>query len=397
MGKPKKDDPAADAVSLHTNPGDAASAAFLDDDAPEISIDDLPPNYTDALESSEAEAMLPISTSSPAGPVRPTDLDAKIVTDASTGTQYWIAKSLEDPEILEAYMKRLSTIPPRPYVKVVGTHTETKRDSKGKTEKNTVTDFDVSVEMTPYLYSDAQYRKSWSHLRTVDNGEQVKRGTVFRKRAPGSNQSIEVGGDPKPTLQEWCHRYAASHAGLKAFVLQRRMVGFDEEAVKQRLQTLVRDTNYRGHLRVEFVMKDAVVECYNDAKVNRWRFTTWIQWLFTLTLLFIFSCPYLFLRTKKWEVAIAEWPFSRTTASGTKEYVSISEDQWYNMWGLAICKAVVERRQKVLDQEDLRRAQGAEPSFDSGNRHVDSAVGLFRAGVNAMNEVNRQLGWGGDC
>ncbi|KAI0097331.1 hypothetical protein GGR51DRAFT_541403 [Nemania sp. FL0031] len=402
MGKPnQRDDSFSDAVSLHTNPGESsATAPYVDDDAPELNIDDLPPNYTDAVESSEAAPMLS-SVIAPGSAmndtIRPHDRTSKVITDLNNGAQAWVAKSIEDPNALERYIRQLSGIPPRPYIKIVGTHTETTRDSKGKHEKNTVTDFDVTVELTPYLFADAQYRKSWSELRTVDNSEKVHRGTILAKRGEGSNQSIEVGADAKPTLKEWCHRFAASSAGLKSFSFQRRMVGFDEEDVKHRLEELVRRTNYRGHLNVQLIMKDSHILMYNDTRINRWRLTPWIHWLFILTLTFIFSWPYLLLRTKRWEVVTADWAFSRINDAGTKEYISISEDQWYNMWAQAICRAVLEKRQTLLDQSDLRRAHEAEPAFNTGNSSVDGALGLFRAGIHAMNEVNRQLGWGGDC
>ncbi|KAI4863572.1 hypothetical protein F4820DRAFT_369012 [Hypoxylon rubiginosum] len=407
MGKPSIQDSksASDAISLHTNPGESSRDSYHDElDTPEIAVDDLPPNYDDALVSSEAASLLPsTSTTMPAlanvsaAATRPYVADATFLQDVNTGTLYWVSKSLEDPTLLESHIQQLATTPPRPYIKLVGTHSETRKDSKGKTEKHTITDFDLSIELTPYLYSDAQYRRSWTELKTVENGEKARRGTILQKRAPGSNQSIEVGGAPKPTLKEWCHMYAASHAGLKVFTLQRKMVGFDEELVKRRLRTLVNDTNYRGHVRVDLVTKDSLIECYNEARTNRWRLTSWIQWLFMLTLMFIFSWPYLWLRTKRWEVAIAEWPFSRMAEGGAKEYVSISEDQWYNLWGRAICKAVLEKRQAELDQSDLRRAQEAEPALNTGNSTVDGALGIFRAGIHAMNEVNRHLGWGGDC
>ncbi|KAI1078743.1 hypothetical protein F5B20DRAFT_582093 [Whalleya microplaca] len=387
---------ATDAVSLRTNPGQSSIQNYDDEDAPEISIDDLPPSYDEAFESESAAMLAPFAAPPPPSS-RLHVPDGKLFEDANTGAQRWVARSLEDPANLEAYIHQAASVPPRPHVRLVGTHTETSKDSKGKTEHNTITDFDVSVELTPYLYADAQYQRSWSHLRTVDNGEKARRGTVLRKRAPGSIQSIEVGGDPKPTLQEWCHRYGASHAGLKVFTLQRKMVGFDEEGVVQRLKNMVYDTNYRGHLRVDIVTKGELVECYNEARINHWRLTSWVQWLFALTLMIIFSWPYLWLRTKRWEVAIAEWPFSRVGLNGVKEYVSISEDQWYNMWGRAICKAVLEKRQTVLDQSHLRSAGVAGPSFNTGDTRVDGALGIFRAGVHAMNEVNRQLGWGGDC
>ncbi|KAI2465251.1 hypothetical protein F4781DRAFT_36988 [Annulohypoxylon bovei var. microspora] len=404
MGKPSSlpaDKAAADAVSLHSNLGESSRNNFIDDDGldtPELAVDDLPPNY------SEVESLLPptlpptsASVGAPVMASTPVVKDGKLFNELNNGAQFWIAKSLEYPAALESHIQKLAAIPPRPYINLVGTHTETRKNDKDKYEKTTVTDFDVSIELTPYLYSDAQYHKSWCQLRTVENFEKTKRGTILKKRAPGSNQSIEVGGDPKPTLKEWCHRYAASHAGLKVFALHRTMVGFDEERVKNQLRTLVNNTNYRGHLKVELVTKNALVECYNEAKTNHWRLTSWIQMLFTFTLLFIFAWPYLWLRTKRWEVAISEWPFSRMAEGGGKEYVSISEDQWYNLWARAIYNAVMEKRQKTLDQSDLRRAQEPEPALETGNAAVDGAVGLFRAGVSAMNEVNRHLGWGRDC
>ncbi|KAI0849010.1 hypothetical protein F5Y00DRAFT_71941 [Daldinia vernicosa] len=400
MGKPDAK-VADDVVSLRTNPGESSRVTYSDNDdldIPETAIDDLPPNYA------ESELLLPPPDAQTAAPgsglaiaQMPFVEDATRFNDLNTGAQYWMAKSLESPANLEKHIRHLAAIPPRPYIKLVGTHTETTRDSKGKMEKNTITDFDVSVELTPYLYSDAQYRRSWNYVRTVENGEKTRRGTILRKRAPGSNQSIEVGGIPKPTLREWCHRYSASHAGLKVFALQRRMIGFDDEYIKTKLRELVNRTNYRGHLKVELVTKDSLIECYNEARINKWRLTAWIQMLFTFTLLFIFSWPYLWLRTKRWEVVISEWPFSRIADDGTKQYVSISEDQWFNMWGRAISRAVLRKRQALLDQTDLRRAEEPEPTFESGNSTIDGAVGLFRAGISAMDEVNRHLGWGGDC
>ncbi|KAI0123177.1 hypothetical protein BJ170DRAFT_599147 [Xylariales sp. AK1849] len=400
MGKRKSgddatDQQASDALSLHTNPDN--SPAYHDDDAPELDVDgilddDLPPVYSDALASSSSSApLLPV----PAAPA-PTQY-SNFLKDAITGAEFYIDRRLESPKELDKHIRHLAATPPRPYITIKGTHSASRKKSDGKTENITVTDFDVSVEITPYLFSNAQYRKSWTQLRTVDNGEKVRRGTIFKTRAPGSQQSIEVGGDPKPNLEEWSHLYCASHAGLKSFTLRRQMTGFDFPKVKQQLQNLVRNTNYRGRLSIDLATKDETVEFYNESSTNRWRLAAWIRLLCTFTLLFLFTWPYLWLRTKRWEVVVAEWPFSRMAEGNDREYVSISEDQWYNMWGMAIAKAVLEKRQTTLDQSDLRRAQEPESSFESGHATVDGAMGFFRAGMSAMNEVNRQLGWGGDC
>ncbi|KAB5584897.1 hypothetical protein GE09DRAFT_7590 [Coniochaeta sp. 2T2.1] len=370
-----------DAFSMHSHRGDP----FLDIDAPEIQDDDLPPLYDE----SEVEARL-----LPREPAEPGFLVIDpMKKDGNNGIAYFMDPRLDtEPETLENQVKWWARSPPRPFVRISGTHQETV-DNVGKKERKRIIDFDISIELTPYLYSNAVTRTSWTELRTVENEEKCRRGTVLRKRAPGATQHVEL-GNTKPTLAEWCHRYCASHAGLKAFVFQRKVVGLDEQGIKERLEGLVSSTNYRGHVDISFPVKDDTCIVYNDCRTNKWRLTAWIVWMTMITLTFIFTWPYLFFRTKRFEVAIAEWKFSKQTPQGTRQFVSISEDQWYNLWGRAINKAVLAKRQGTLDQQDLITSDAPDPTFD--NPMVDGVSGIVRAGVRAMNEVNRQLGWGGD-
>jgi hypothetical protein len=309
----------SDTFSLHTQPGDR----FPDHDASEIDGDDLPPAYD---ESEPAAPLLPINNrAAPPGvalqPFR---------TDSSSGTQYFMDAELDtSPECLAQHIDWWFQSPPRPFVRLHGTHRETV-DKAGKKETKAVTDFDVMVDLTPYLYSDPVNIVSWSELRTVENEEKARRGTVLATRAPGAKQNIELGQD-KPSLAEWCHRYQASHAGLKTFIFRRKVTGLDEQLIKAQLTTLVRGTNYRGSLDLTFPVKNATVEIYNECKTNEWRLTRWIVLVCYFTLMFLLTWPYLFVRTKHFEVVIAEWPFSRVDASGERQFVSISEDQWYNL------------------------------------------------------------------
>ena len=373
--------PDGDSFSLHSHPGDP----LLDADAPEILDDDLPPLY----EESEVEAAL-----LPRPPAEESFLVLDPVKkDGNSGIAYFMSRQLDsEPEKLEAQVKWWARTPPRLFVRISGTHQETV-DNAGKKERKRVTDFDVSIELTPYLYSNAAARAAWTELRTVENEEKVRRGTVLRKRAPGAKQHIEL-GNTKPTLAEWCHRYCASHAGLKAFVFERKVTGLDQQHLKERLEGLVLSTNYRGHVDISFPVKDGTCVVYNDCKTNAWRLTSWIVWLSIITLMFIFTWPYLFFRTKRFEVAVAEWAFSKPTPDGNRRFISISEDQWYNMWGRAVHKAILEKRQGTLDQQDLLASDVPGPDFS--NPTVAGVAGFVRAGVRAMNEVNRQLGWGGD-
>ncbi|KAK4102369.1 hypothetical protein N658DRAFT_468803 [Parathielavia hyrcaniae] len=393
MGKPTSPVPGiagsgsnADAVSLHTQPGDRQ----YDDDVPELQSDDLPPLYSDIEADPNGNApLLPIIHRP--GYVLDNDGTGMYIVDAKTGAECFIKPRLdEDPERLEEQIRLSASKPPRPSVRILGTHSQTVREN-GKSEKKTITDFDVSVELTPYLFSDAPRKKSWTELRTVENTEKTRRGTVLRKRAPGVKRDLEV-SDPKPTLAEWCHRYCASHAGVKSFTLLRRVIGFDEEKLKQNLEALVRGTNYRGSVDITFPVRDAHALVYNDCKINRWRLTPWIVWMCYLTFMWLITWPVLFFRTKKFEVAIAEWPFSVQEADGSKRYVSMSEDHIYNLWGRAISRAVLDKRQGTLDHEDLIASQTA-PAEPFGNA-LRGAPRFLREGVSAITAINSQLGWG---
>ncbi|KAK4132751.1 hypothetical protein BT67DRAFT_443647 [Trichocladium antarcticum] len=382
----------ADDVSLHTQPGDR-----LFDDVPELQSDDMPddmpPLYSDIEPDSSSNAPLLATIHNPSyvadalhGGLRS--------EDANTGAEFFINSHLDqDPKLLERQIRLSASKPPRPSVRILGTHSQTVSEN-GKKEKRSVTDFDVVLDLTPYLFSDATTGASWTEFRTVEDSEQTKRGTILRKRAPGMRQDIEISANTKPTLAEWCHRYHASHAGLKCFTLRRRVLGFDEAKLREKLVVLVRGTNYRGHVNITFPVKQDSVIVYNDCKVSRWRLTPWVVWLCYLSFLWLFTWPYLFLRTKIFEVAVADWPFSVTEPDGRKRYVSMSEDHLYNLWARAISRAVLDKRQCALDQEDLIASQTApEEPFTNA---LKGAPSFLRAGINAITAVNRQLGWGGD-
>lgn len=398
MGKPSpsKAPPDGDAVSLHARPG----GHQYDNDAPELDVpeqqDDLPPLYDEATEASTFPSAPLLSEPTLGGPGRatlqPFRRDERIT--------YYLDGGLDaDPELLEKHVRAWAATPPRPFVCIKGYHREQHSGKDGKKESRNITDFDIKIELTPYFYPDGRASRSSCELRTVENSEKTKRGTVFRKRAKATNGNsgrIELGMVEKPNLTQWCHMYCASHAGLKVFQVKRLLSGFDEARVREHLDALVRRLNYRGHLQTTFPVSDERVEVWNDCRTNQWRFTTWIYVMFCLSMLWLLAWPYLFSRTKRFETISAVWSYSVLDRQGRRKYTTISEDQWYNLWGRAISKAVLSKRQGTLDQQDLLAAEGAAPTFATGNSAVDGALGIVIAGVSAMNEVNRNLGWGGD-
>jgi hypothetical protein len=395
----------ASAISLHPQDLAQPTERYFDDDPTEFQTDDLPPLYSDV--DPEAASSAPASSVSGSrgrggatvNPLLPSGADLKVqpfARDASSDTAYYVDPRLSsDPDFLADHIGRLAALPPRPYVHVRGTHTTTVRKSDGKSERRTAVDFDLQLELTYLLYEDIHAQRAWRHLAAAGNFDKVRRGTVFPTRAPGfggsSSQQHNEAEEGISEIALWCHRYCASRAGLRAFALDRQVLGWDFDLIRSRLESLIRATNYRGHITIDFPVKNARVEVYNDCRTNRWRLTKWIEMLFVFTLLFLFSWPWLFFRTARWEVLTAQWHMSTTDpATGQKRYVSMSEERWYNLWARPIQKAILERRQGTLDQRDLDQIDAPPAAPPSG------FAGVVQAGVDAMGVVNRSFGWGGD-
>ncbi|KAG6015928.1 hypothetical protein E4U41_004542 [Claviceps citrina] len=175
--------------------------------------------------------------------------------------------------------------------------------------------------------------------------------------------------------------------------MERRVEGYDWDALRHRLEGLVRATNYRGRVDISFPVRHSRVHVYSHCRVNRWRLTRWIAALSTFTLLFVLTWPCLFLMTRRWETVTAEWRLSEPTGvPGRRRYVSLSEEQWYGMWAAAVQRAMLDRRRGVLDQGDLERER------ERARRRVvgGETGGTVQESVEAMGLVNRSFGWGGD-
>ncbi|KAF3347118.1 hypothetical protein VdG2_04860 [Verticillium dahliae VDG2] len=173
----------SDAYSLHSANANAnanAPGRFYDDDPAELlpgrggDEDDLPPLYTDDPSADGVrDPLLQIQDlhSKQHGLVPP----HLVVPD--TGNEYHIDRRLDaDPSFLQRHIEACAAIPPRAFVRLRGTHTEPVRRGD-KTERQTHVDFDVRLELTPFLYSDIATHTSWRTLRTADNFAKVRRGT----------------------------------------------------------------------------------------------------------------------------------------------------------------------------------------------------------------------------
>ncbi|KHN94915.1 uncharacterized protein MAM_07142 [Metarhizium album ARSEF 1941] len=372
--------------SLPSNHHLLPSRRYLDEDPSDLSnVGDLPPLYSDHQEF-DADSSAPFDPLLPRGPHGEVEIFETVYPFRHDRTcAYFLDPRLDrDPDFLASHIYRLSQVPPRPHVKIVGSHTEKSGDKSR--ESRTLTDFDIEVELTHLLYSDIRSAQAWRSVITASNFEKVRRGTVLATRAPGFGGTGAVPEEGTPALREWCRRYCASRAPLKCFTMERRVEGYDWDTLRRRLEGLVRATNYRGHVQIEFPVRHSMVHVYNDCRINRWRLTPWIARLFVVTLIFVFTWPFLYLCTKRWETVTTEWRMSEATAvPGRRKYVSLSEEAWYGLWAGTIQRAMLDRRRGLLDQGDLART-----------RRGDSEDGGGPPGLEAMGLVNRSFGWGAD-
>lgn len=316
-----------------------------------------------------------------------------------------------DPAYLEKGIRDFARNPPNPMVYIMGTHQETTRHrTSDKREKKTVTDFRIAISLQQYLGNEfTSGRASSMRLETVQNGEKTYRGTVFKTRAPGATQDIEV-GTPPPTLKEWCHRYCASSSMLRIFRLQRPVTGLDKSYLKDHIHGLIRATNYRGFVSVTFPVEEKNIDIYSSSRINELRITTWVRWVFYLTFLWIFSWPALFFATKRYSVVRAEWPFSTVNSQGIKEYATISEQQWFEKWKVSIRRLVLSQYEGEANVEVLAgvAARPEDPpipgTLNTGLQGVDQAATLLSQGfrfarsLQTGESLGRSLqgGWGYD-
>ncbi len=129
--------------------------------------------------------------------------------DAKGSTDIYISKTLSsDPAICQAFIERQAQVHIQPAVRLVGTHTETRRRDK-KDETTRVTDFDIAVPL------DSLFTPAWARTKIVENHEKAYRGGI-RKHLDLRVKAHPEAAVTAPSLQEWCHRFCASSASAKS-------------------------------------------------------------------------------------------------------------------------------------------------------------------------------------
>ncbi|TVY84240.1 hypothetical protein LSUE1_G002926 [Lachnellula suecica] len=303
---------------------------------------------------------------------------------------------------LEAMIREQASYPPTYYVQLHGTHTETRRQGNKET-KDKINDFLILINITHLLTPG---RGLGGKLELLPDNKRGYRGTRFPSLNPSVSDVEEA-----DELRAWCEKYVADSSGWKSFTLKREIRNHDCKKLEQLLRSAIQETNYRGHLSVDFPISHQTVVVYSPGIINQWRITIWIRWVFYLTFLWILSWPFLFFITSRYSVVKAIYQYADKPPGddvGRKPTV-MSEIEWYHRWESAIKRAALARmvsKDNNLSEEyriataraDERGNQmGANPQVPStGNAFADGAFSLLGQGLRVAEGYNNARGWGYD-
>jgi hypothetical protein len=296
--------------------------------------------------------------------------------------------------------------PPSYYVWITGTHTETSRSGNKETKK-TITDFFLNINLT-HLLQPARREGGYIEL-LPDNKRGYRGGIVPTLKPTVGTGEIE---DQVDEIRNWCEHYVQNPSKIKSFMLKREVTNHDTKKLEQLLRSALAETNYRGHVKIDFRLQHKRVIVYSPGLINEWRITSWIRWVFYLTFLWLITWPLLFLFTKKYEVIKAVYPYADLPSdNGQERHCTVmSEADWFHRWESAIKKAALARmvcKDNTLGEEyrlataqaDIRGQVASlqpRPTPQTGNAYADGALGILSEGLRVAENWSAQRGWGGD-
>ncbi|KAJ9302263.1 hypothetical protein DTO271G3_1129 [Paecilomyces variotii] len=274
-----------------------------------------------------------------------------------------------DPKMLWELIKSRAELPPRQYILIRGTHSETVNDDKGQKKKGEVVDLKRKKEVVDFEFNldvaamilrgwkgDGMPPSSlqWHTVTVVSDHDMVDtyRGGRLMSQSPGeypwvlprrtSDTEVDVergqggyaddgdGNDQAASLlpekrpetihappQEvqhaadsglgWCERFCADPAPVKSFKLTRTLGGFSSKSLRDSIVSHIRATSYRGHISVKTTLREESVTIYSPHWVNRFRNNPYIFWTCIIFQLWIVTWPAILLMERQYHVIFSNW------------------------------------------------------------------------------------------
>ncbi|KAF2840366.1 hypothetical protein M501DRAFT_1015422 [Patellaria atrata CBS 101060] len=228
-----------------------------------------------------------------------------------------------DPRVLERMIKEQAALPPKPLIRIRGSHT----DFGAKQ----VVDFDLRLNMIRYFIPA---RENWNYIK-------------LKTQAKTGKSSGEQ-------LADWCKRYCKDNNTIKSFALNREVINWNTDYIEGRIRSLLASVSYRGHVDITFPVTHSQVIVHSAPKMNR---------LFNSLLSAVVD-------NKKYEVIRAYWPYATlapdaagsTQSNAPRKCAVQSEETWWRDWQGAIRYAVLLKRRGWVTLEDqMEFAMGPQP------------------------------------
>ena len=283
-----------------------------------------------------------------------------------------------DVEALYQFLQSQSQLPPKPRLRVEGTHSvrsTVRENGKARTSTSTTTDFDITFDLSSFI------EEAGGELVAVGPGEQRRRGG--RNTAIATEAEVEAALD----VRDRCEEYIRCPAALKEFTLRKKLRGFNEDVLRFHLEALIRSTNYRGKVRISFPIENRSVVLAPGNFVCRIRYS-WARWIFYLSFLWLITWPMLWFFTKRWDVVDAIYDIEPGT-----------ERDWVDRWGWVLTRIVRQKRQQSqpLAVPHLRWIEChelAENERMEARRREGGVFGFLRG----ISEITEAMGggWGAD-
>ncbi|KAH7403651.1 hypothetical protein BKA64DRAFT_457906 [Cadophora sp. MPI-SDFR-AT-0126] len=388
----------------HAETSSMSSAVLLDDVEAAFPDEELPP-YQDTPSAAPLVPTIPTpSLADQTWSYIPPDLP--FMTHDLTCREFRTRFPLYSTDSATLYdvIRTQALYPPTYFVQLHGTHTETRRNGNKET-KDKIQDFLVLVNLTNLLGGLGS-----GELEFLPDNKRGYRGTRIPSLKPTVSDRAD-GEEGSDELRRWCERYVADKSGWKSFTLKRKILNHDKKKLEQLLRSAIAETNYRGHLSVDFPEQRTSLIVYSPGKINEWRITTWIRWVFYCTFLWLFSWPFLFFITARYETVKAVFKYADSPPGDdmTRKCTVMTEVEWFHRWQSAIKRAAIARmvcKDSALDEAyrlateraDARgEAMGRQPEVPrTGNAFADGAIGILGQGLRLASDYNDMRGWGAD-
>ena len=399
-------------------------------DAPDDNDNDYLPSYTDSEQQQLASGQ-PTPTASyeyynysipSSKPITYSGKSYAVTLDPTLST---------DPAKLENLLLTQAKNPPRPIIRVSGTHQRRSKDSNGKEKNETVTDFNFRIDGTSTLLWLGDGNSPMEPMMTDDSGEvarlsypsgklfrrlhvarpdeRVYRGTRMAVEAPGKKAVVggpegavmadEDASNASEELRKWCYLFCASSAGVRTFKFERHVKGLNVRTLQYEIGAVIRTTGYRGQIQVNVEVEKAGFVVRSPHWINKARGNMFVWWTMVILQLWILSWPVIWLLEKKWTPVRADWYTSVEYDQGAtkvKRYATgLDEAGWVSRWRKGIMKGAIGRRMDFVTAHDLVD-QPAEQTDEPSNGAVRGMLSFARGAATIHRDYQRSGGWGGD-